>query len=88
MQPAEQAEREKQQPEKKSKKPMQQLINQETPKQERKEILPKSYVVAVRLAFFNAFLNLSASVSFRVGVVAGMGNGSAVVLVVMGGFGE
>ena len=45
-------------------------------------------MVAVLLAFPNTFLNLSARASFRVGVVAGMGNGSAVTLVVMRGSGK
>ena len=44
-------------------------------------------MMAVRLAFCNAFLSLSANVSFRADVVMGMGNGTVVVAVVMGGFG-
>jgi len=44
-----------------------------------------SYAVDVLKAFRNAFLNLSARTFFRAGVVAGMGNGSVVVSVVVGG---
>ena len=45
-------------------------------------------MVAVRLAFCNTFLNLSARVCFLEGVTTGMGNGSLFVFVVIHGSGK
>ena len=64
------------------------MINSRRIKPDAKKVFFKFYTVTVCLTFCITLLNLFAREFFRAGVVVGVGNGSSVALVVMGGSGE